>query len=56
MKELHLLRNADQMDEVVILFEVRDIHKAREFATSNDLREAMEKAGVVNQPETVFLA
>src|SRR5260221_10184727 len=55
LKEMHLLRNTDQMDEVVILFEVRDIQKARDFANSADLREAMQNAGVVSKPDICFL-
>ena len=56
LKELHLLRNADRMDEVVILFEVRDVGKAREFANSTELREAMQNAGVTDKPDIWFLA
>ena len=56
LKELHLLRNVDRMDEVVILFEVRDVAKAREFANSAELREAMQNAGVTDKPDIWFLA
>ena len=56
LKEVHLLRNVDSLDEVVILFEVRDIQKARDFATSTDLQDAMRDAGVVDQPDIRFLA
>jgi hypothetical protein len=32
LKELHLLRNADDPNEVILLFEADDLQKAREFA------------------------
>jgi hypothetical protein len=55
LKELHLLRNADDPNEVILLFEADDLQKAREFAASADLREAMQKAGVVDKPDIYFL-
>jgi len=54
-KELHLLRNADDLNEVVMMFEVADTQKAREFVNSTDLKEAMQKSGVVDQPDIYFL-
>ena len=56
MKEEHLLRNTDDPNEVVILFEAKDIQKAKEFAGSADLREAMQNAGVVDKPDIYFSA
>jgi hypothetical protein len=44
LKEEHLLRNTDDPNEVVLLFEAKDIQKAKEFASSADLREAMQSA------------
>jgi hypothetical protein len=55
LKEEHLLRNTDDPNEVVMLFEAKDIQKAKEFAGSADLREAMENAGVVDKPDIYFL-
>jgi hypothetical protein len=54
--EGHLLRNIDDPNEVLILFEVADLQKAREFVDSADLRAAMEKAGVVDKPDIYHLA
>ena len=50
-----LLRNANDPNELVILFEWDDLEKARQFSQSNDLREIMQRAGVVDQPDIYFL-
>ena len=55
LNEEHLLRNTDDPNEVVLLFEAKDIQKAKEFASSADLREAMQSAGVVDKPDIYFL-
>jgi hypothetical protein len=55
LKELHLLRNADDRNEVILLFEADGLQKAREFAASADLRERMQEAGVVDKPDIYFL-
>jgi hypothetical protein len=56
LKEKHLLRNVDNPNETFILFEAEDIQKAKEFASSADLRETMQKAGVVDKPDIHFLS
>ena len=56
LKEEHLLRNIDEPSEVLILFEVEDLQKAREFVDSADLRQVMEKAGVIDKPDIYHLA
>jgi hypothetical protein len=45
LKEEHLFRNADNPNEVLLLFTVEDSGKAQAFTASDDLRLAMEKAG-----------
>jgi uncharacterized protein YeaO (DUF488 family) len=55
LKEEHLLRNADDPNEVVLLFSVEDVDKAKAFAASDDLRQAMENAGVSDKPDVYFL-
>ena len=37
------------------MFDTEDTKKAKEFAASADLKEAMIKAGVVDQPTIYFL-
>jgi hypothetical protein len=55
LREEHLLRNLDDPNEVILLFEVKDLEKAREFSASANLREAMQDAGVVDKPDLYFL-
>jgi hypothetical protein len=56
LQEEHLLRNIDDPNEVILLFEAEDIEKAREFANSSDLRETMQKVGVIDKPDIYFLS
>jgi hypothetical protein len=56
LKEEHLLRNIDDPNEVILLFQVEEIEKAKEFSESADLREAMQGAGVVDKPDVYFLS
>jgi hypothetical protein len=55
LKEERLLRNVDDPSEVILLFEVKDLEKGRQFAASAGLREAMQDAGVVDKPDIYFL-
>ena len=51
----HLLRGIDDPNEVVIFFEWDTLEKARKFADSPELKEAMEQAGVIDKPDVYFL-
>lgn len=55
LKQLHLFRNIDNPDEIVLLFLADDLGRAKAFAASQDLRDAMEKAGVTEKPDVWFL-
>ena len=55
LKELHLLRNVADRNDVVILFEAEDLERARAFVRSDDLRNKMQEAGVVGAPELLEL-
>lgn len=55
LTEHYLLRGADDANEVVLLFEARDLERARAFATSADLREKMQEVGVIDKPDIYFL-
>jgi hypothetical protein len=55
LKEKYLLRDVLNLNEVVILLEAEDLQKARVFVDSADLREVMEKAGVLGKPDVHFL-
>ena len=54
-KGSQLFRNADNPNEVIVLLEWDDLGKARQFTQSPKLREAMEPAGVTDQPDIYFL-
>lgn len=56
-KGAHLFRSADDPNEIVITLTWDDarVDDAKAFVASPDLREIMEKAGVVGQPEIYFL-
>jgi hypothetical protein len=41
--------------EIVVVFDTEDTKKAKDFAASSDLKEAMEKAGVLDAPTIYFL-
>jgi heme-degrading monooxygenase HmoA len=50
-----IFRNADDPNEVMLLLEWDDLSRARLFIDSDDLREAMERAGVTGRPDIWFL-
>jgi hypothetical protein len=50
-----LLHGADDPNEVVILFKAEDVARAKAFAESANLKEVMEKAGVISKPDISFL-
>ncbi len=55
LKEERVLRNIDNPSEVVLLFSASDLNKAKQFATSDDLRQRMQQAGVNDKPDIWFL-
>jgi heme-degrading monooxygenase HmoA len=50
-----LFRSADDPNEVVVVFEWDSVENARAFSTSDDLREAMQRAGVAGPPTIVYM-
>ena len=54
LAEQHLFRSANDANEVIILFEARYINRAKTFFESPELRERMEKAGVIDMPDIYF--
>ncbi len=50
-----LLRSASDPNELVVLLEWDDLERARQFAQSDELREVMQRAGVVGHPTVSFL-
>jgi hypothetical protein len=45
----------DNPNEIVILLDAADLEKAKAFASSEDLKAGMMKAGVTGKPEILFL-
>jgi len=43
-------------NEITILTEWKGIDQAKSYATSNELKEGMKNAGVISQPDMMFLA
>jgi heme-degrading monooxygenase HmoA len=50
-----LFRNASNPNELVVLLEWHGLEKARQFAQSEEWREVMQRAGVVDHPTIYFL-
>ena len=55
LTEKYLLRGDHDPSEVILLFEAQDLNRARAFAESADLRERMQKIGVLDNPDIYFL-
>ncbi|MDX5437276.1 MAG: hypothetical protein LPK03_08785 [Pontibacter sp.] len=55
LSELYLFQNKYNHNEVVLLFEAENDHRAQDFIESEDLKKAMERAGVVGEPEIRML-
>ncbi len=55
LTEKHLLQDADDPNTVMLIYEAEDLKRAEEFSKSDDLREAMQKAGVLGKPDIYFL-
>lgn len=53
--EKYLTHGDNDPNEVVVLFEADDLGRAKEFAESTQLREVMQKAGVIGKPDILFL-
>ncbi len=50
-----VLRNAENGNQMTVLLEWDSLENARAFANSDDLREAMQRAGVTGRPNVSFL-
>ncbi len=46
--------SADNPNDLILLFDFADRQKAEEFATSDELKTAMQRAGVEGRPEMHF--
>ena len=50
-----VFRSGDDPYEVLVLIEWDELENARKFVASDDLRAAMQSAGVTDQPTVFFL-
>lgn len=51
----YLFRNADEPNEVLVLFEWDELDKVRQYGQTEELREKMQEAGVADRPDFYFL-
>ncbi len=51
----YVFRNIDDPTENVILIEMEDLEKLRPYMQSDELREAMQKSGVIDKPDVYIL-
>jgi hypothetical protein len=51
-----VFRSPDDPNDVVILQDVADVSKARNWLTSSEMKSVMEKSGVLGSPSIRFAA
>jgi hypothetical protein len=51
-----VLRNVEDPNEVILLFEVTDLEKARAFVSTPEASEAKQRSGVADEPDIYFLS
>jgi hypothetical protein len=56
LRDVSVLRNIDNPNEIVLLFEASDLTKAKNFTNSDELKERMKQSGVLGRPEFIFLS
>ncbi|MGZ7160961.1 MAG: antibiotic biosynthesis monooxygenase [Methanobacterium sp.] len=54
-KGAHVFRNADNPNEIVILFEWDNVDNARKFFESSKLSKRIQNAGIIAEPEIHFM-
>ncbi len=55
LRAKQVLRNVDDPNELILVFDVDDLDKARRFVTAPDVTAAKNEAGVVDQPDVYFV-
>lgn len=55
VKNAQILRGAEDPNQVVVLSELENLTKAREFALLDELKKIMEQGGVADHPDIYFL-
>ena len=54
-RSYRILRQGNGSTDLIGLFEWDNLENARRYATSSELREAMQRAGFTEKPEFLFL-
>jgi heme-degrading monooxygenase HmoA len=54
-KSYHILHKDNDNNSIVAIFEWDSLENAKKYTSSPELKEAMGKAGVLEQPEIYFL-
>jgi quinol monooxygenase YgiN len=54
-RSYQILRQGNGSGELILLFEWDSLENAQRYAASPELKEAMERAGVIGKPEILFL-
>lgn len=55
MRGGYLFRNADDPNELVVLFEADDLDGPRRLSQSGDTKQILEQSGVIGTPDAIFL-
>ena len=55
MRTRFLFRNIDDPNEIIVLFETSDPAKVHAYAASAGLKDAMQRGGVIDEPDFYFL-
>jgi heme-degrading monooxygenase HmoA len=50
-----VFQSASDPNEITILTDWRSVDEARAYAQSTELKEGMKNAGVISQPDVMFL-
>lgn len=51
-----VFQSPNDPNELTILTEWKSVDQAKAYATSEDLKQGMKNAGVISQPDVMFLA
>jgi heme-degrading monooxygenase HmoA len=54
-KSYQILREGDGSNDPIVLLQWDSLDNARRFAASSELKEVMQRAGVIGRPEMWFL-
>lgn len=51
----YIYRNVDDHNELVILLEIDDLEKARQYVQSEEVRQKIKRSGVLGKADVIFL-